>query len=103
MEGKRTQYSAPATEGPSQECNRRIVIFTIPTLPHRELGNHVLVNTSGLNNSRRILHMLTDDAASIDDLVKQALMFARGDEYARIHPVQPGPPVSRGACGFYVA
>jgi len=60
------------------------------------------VNSSRLNNGRRILHMLTDDAARVDNLVKQALMLARGDEYARVHPVQPGPPVSRGACGLNV-
>jgi hypothetical protein len=96
------QYSACATEGPGQECNSRIVIFTSPTLPHRELDDHVLVNTSRIDYSRRILHMLTDDAAAVDDLVKKALIFARSNEYARVHPVQPGPPASRGACGFHV-
>jgi hypothetical protein len=95
-------YSANATEGPGHECNRRVVIFTSPTLPHRELDDHVLVNTSRLNYSRRILHMLADDAATVDYLVKKALVLARGDEYARVHPVQPSPPVSRGACGFHV-
>ena len=96
------QYLVSAKEGPGQERDNRVVVFTIPALPHRKLDDHVFVHSSKLDHRRRILHVLTDDPASVDDLVKQAFMLAHSDEYARVYSVEPGPPASRRSGGFHV-